>query len=481
MQSSQALKDKGNQCFAKNDFSNALSYYTQAINVDPNNHVLYSNRSAAYLQVKDYQKALDDAHKCVQIEPTFIKGTLRLADAQFHLNQFSEALALYSSCVQNSDPSMASLANVGLQNCKIKGFYASIIKDLGVEPRYINTTKGKGLFATKDFKTGDVIFQEDSLAIALDPECPDNITCTHCMRFVEDVDAQIDRCKLKLNDEDRGNLRKCEIYKPFHCPDCGTVYCSSDCFNTAKNLYHTKLCVSPSKTEHPLNVYKNLPMVKEGPTSTTFMLVARILAFIATNLATLHQSNPVLQGLEMDSLFGPLQLFQRESLMKLQPSYDGSNLALLHSHLSQPLHLLKDAFFSGYTSLQGFIDNVITEQLFDELLGLVSLNNTTAYVLPPIFYQLKIRQPEVAHARAHGICLFTIHSCINHSCSPNAENRSTKEDRVTNAKVVLRALKPIKQGEELLITYIDETQSKANRQQELKAKYGFTCNCSRCQ
>lgn len=39
----------------------------------------------------------------------------------------------------------------------------------------------------------------------------------------------------------------------------------------------------------------------------------------------------------------------------------------------------------------------------------------------------------------------------------DAENRSTKDDRVTTAKVIVRAIKPIKKGEELLITcmYID--------------------------
>lgn len=31
MQDSQALKDKGNQCFASNDFANAISFYSQGI------------------------------------------------------------------------------------------------------------------------------------------------------------------------------------------------------------------------------------------------------------------------------------------------------------------------------------------------------------------------------------------------------------------------------------------------------------------
>jgi len=223
-------------------------------------------------------------------------------------------------------------------------------------------------------------------------------------------------------------------------------------------------------------------MVKTGPTSATFMIVARIFAIIATNLNSLYkQGVSQAEEINIDSLFSPLQLFQRESLMKLQPSYTGSNLRDLQSNLTRPLLLLKDAFFSGYSELQHFIDETITEQLFDEILGLVSLNNTSAYVLPPIYYHLNILQAQVAHIRAHGSCLFALHSCINHSCSPNVENIYNKRDIVMNAKVVLRAIKPIRQGEELSITYINEIQTKEDRQRELKAKYGFTCTCSKCQ
>lgn len=40
-----------------------------------------------------------------------------------------------------------------------------------VEPKYISPVKGKGLFATKDFKVGEVLFEEDAYLYALDPEC----------------------------------------------------------------------------------------------------------------------------------------------------------------------------------------------------------------------------------------------------------------------------------------------------------------------
>ena len=45
-----ALKAQGNQFFADGDDANAAEAYTKAIALDPHSHVLFSNRSGAYLR-----------------------------------------------------------------------------------------------------------------------------------------------------------------------------------------------------------------------------------------------------------------------------------------------------------------------------------------------------------------------------------------------------------------------------------------------
>lgn len=52
----------------------------QAITIDPDNHVLYSNRSAAYLKSDSKSKALWDAQKCVELQPEWAKGYSRLGE-----------------------------------------------------------------------------------------------------------------------------------------------------------------------------------------------------------------------------------------------------------------------------------------------------------------------------------------------------------------------------------------------------------------
>jgi len=72
-------------------------------------------------------------------------------------------------------------------------------------------------------------------------------------------------------------------------------------------------------------------------------------------------------------------------------------------------------------------------------------------------------------------------SLINHSCNPNAVWSWTNGNF---RKKVVRAIKPIKKGEEILVNYIDlEDFNYGNRESRRLAlvdKFGFFCKCSEC-
>ena len=63
--------------------------------MDPTNHVLLSNRSAAYVGLEQFSKALDDANACLQSKPDFVKGYSRKAYAYVQLKQPGFAEAAY--------------------------------------------------------------------------------------------------------------------------------------------------------------------------------------------------------------------------------------------------------------------------------------------------------------------------------------------------------------------------------------------------
>lgn len=67
------LKEKGNAALLDGKFDDAIRFYAEAITLDKNNHVLYSNRSAAYAKAGKYRPALEDAEKTIQLKPDWGK------------------------------------------------------------------------------------------------------------------------------------------------------------------------------------------------------------------------------------------------------------------------------------------------------------------------------------------------------------------------------------------------------------------------
>lgn len=90
--------------------------YTEAISVDPDCVTLYSNRSAAYLRADSKSKALWDAQKCIELDPTFIKGYSRLGAAQQSLGRFADAIETFKKGIER-DPGNEGLW-VSLRACQ---------------------------------------------------------------------------------------------------------------------------------------------------------------------------------------------------------------------------------------------------------------------------------------------------------------------------------------------------------------------------
>merc|ERR1719454_1678137 len=74
-------KAQGNEHFKAGEYLKAAASYTKAIKAAPDNHVLYSNRAQAFLKLNKVVKALEDADKCIELAPNFVKGYHRKASA----------------------------------------------------------------------------------------------------------------------------------------------------------------------------------------------------------------------------------------------------------------------------------------------------------------------------------------------------------------------------------------------------------------
>lgn len=67
------FKDKGNDAYKAGDFEKAVEFYTLGIDQQPSNAPLFSNRSAAYLKLQDYEKARRDAEMCIELNIVWSK------------------------------------------------------------------------------------------------------------------------------------------------------------------------------------------------------------------------------------------------------------------------------------------------------------------------------------------------------------------------------------------------------------------------
>lgn len=75
--------------------------------------------------------------------------------------------------------------------------------------------------------------------------------------------------------------------------------------------------------------------------------------------------------------------------------------------------------------------------------------------------------------------MYILQSKINHSCVPNAQSTFP----YSNDIVVLKAVAPIQEGDEICISYLDECQlerSRHSRHKTLRENYIFVCQCPKC-
>lgn len=100
-QEAEARKNAGNERLKAGDYTGAEQLYSEAIALDPNNAVFFSNRCAARQYLNRHEDALQDARESGRLNPSFAKAFMRaghslvaLGRPQEAIEEFERALAL---------------------------------------------------------------------------------------------------------------------------------------------------------------------------------------------------------------------------------------------------------------------------------------------------------------------------------------------------------------------------------------------------
>ncbi|KAJ9635933.1 hypothetical protein H2201_000069 [Coniosporium apollinis] len=117
------LKQKGNEHFKKGEWQEAEACYSQAIQKNSSNPLLYTNRANVRLKLERWQEVIDDCLRSIDLMRDNMKAYFYLAQAQLAINHPNEALTsaltAYEMCV-NSKGQTSSAATISQVVLKCK-------------------------------------------------------------------------------------------------------------------------------------------------------------------------------------------------------------------------------------------------------------------------------------------------------------------------------------------------------------------------
>ncbi|XP_072046457.1 N-lysine methyltransferase SMYD2-B-like [Amphiura filiformis] len=132
----------------------------------------------------------------------------------------------------------------------------------------------------------------------------------------------------------------------------------------------------------------------------------------------------------------------------------------------EPRHNRK--FERAYTQLTQFMneDDIKNKNKVKEIVSICRVNSV---------------QIQDGRGRSLGYGLFLKYAMFNHSCDPNCLVATDHESNMMINRREIRAVAEIKKGEECFVSFVDEYQPTAMRNDAISAEWFFTCNCNLCQ
>ncbi|KAI8031024.1 hypothetical protein LOK49_LG01G01123 [Camellia lanceoleosa] len=237
-------KRKGNECFSKGDYSNALSFYSQALRVAPTSAndteknlvaMLYVNRASVLHRMGLLVECVRDCNRALVICSSYAKAWYRRGKANVSLKNYEDAVRdlhvamnmepsltgrrqIENELKLMSDPHEGTSSSLDKHNENNLSHFQSSVTD---EPHQIklqcvsSPTKGRGMVSLTDIPQSSLIHAEEPHAAIILKSCRE----THCHFCLNELPADT-----------------------VPCPSCSIpLYCSQQCQeqaggkNTGKN------------------------------------------------------------------------------------------------------------------------------------------------------------------------------------------------------------------------------------------------------
>lgn len=178
------LKRTGNEQFTRKDYVSAINTYTQALELEPKNDFLLSNRAQTYLKLNQFHKAHSDAEAAWNINRTNIKARFRQAKALYGMKSYEKASAILKELETSTE--IQNLLQSTQQRLEEQQHGRYDIRGIIEESRsmhyldhadYVGPVrvtnipgKGRGVVATEDIAEGTLLLCSKAFAIVFEDE-----------------------------------------------------------------------------------------------------------------------------------------------------------------------------------------------------------------------------------------------------------------------------------------------------------------------
>ena len=109
----------------KDDYNKAIADYNKAIEIDPNYAAAYNNRAIIWRKKGEYNKAIADHNKAVELNPNYAEAYHNRGFAYLELGNHEEAVTDFNQCLK-------IMGNKSVLAEKLRG----IILRLGYNPEF---------------------------------------------------------------------------------------------------------------------------------------------------------------------------------------------------------------------------------------------------------------------------------------------------------------------------------------------------------
>ncbi|XP_022768184.1 small glutamine-rich tetratricopeptide repeat-containing protein-like [Durio zibethinus] len=126
----ETFKCQGNRAMQSKLYSDAIELYSIAVSLCDDNAVYYCNRAAAYTQIHNYNEAIRDCLKSIEIDPNYSKAYSRLGLAYYAQGSYADAIGKGFKKALQLDPNNESVKeNIRVAEQKLKDEQQSAGRD----------------------------------------------------------------------------------------------------------------------------------------------------------------------------------------------------------------------------------------------------------------------------------------------------------------------------------------------------------------